>query len=92
MFLSHHLARTVLTCVVTSLLCLGCYQERNESIRLMNQGLQQAKNNKSANAIKFLKQSAETDPTNHRAYFYEGMIRSQKMGESEQAEPAPQSH
>ena len=58
--------------LMTSL--LGCYPERVESIKLMNNGIKEYQSGSSSAAVRYLARSAETDPTNHRALFYRGLI------------------
>ena len=53
---------------------LGCHQERNQSIRLMNAGVKLAQEGRSEEALSRFRDAAEADPTNHRAYFNEGII------------------
>ena len=72
--------------LLISLSFLGCHQERNESIRLMNKGLQSAKQDKYTKALDFLDQSANADPTNHRAFYYSGQIFAQRLGDPKNAE------
>ena len=57
-----------------SLTLSACYPERVESIKLMNQGIKEYKSGSSSAAIRLLARSADTDPTNHRALFYRGLI------------------
>ena len=52
----------------------ACYPERVESIKLMNQGIKEYNGGSSSAAVRLLARSAETDPTNHRALFYRGLI------------------
>ena len=53
---------------------LGCYPERVESIKLMNAGIKKHNSGSSTAAVRLLARSAETDPTNHKALFYQGLI------------------
>jgi tetratricopeptide (TPR) repeat protein len=64
----------------------GCHQERNESIRLMNAGLAKFKREKPFQAMDLLGRAGEVDPTNHRAFYYQGLIQSQKLGNLPKAE------
>lgn len=64
----------------------GCNQERNESIRLMNQGLQLFKRDRLTDALSKLAQAADVDPTNDRAFFYQGLLYEQKLDKFKQAE------
>ena len=63
------------------LLATGCNQHRNESIRLMNQGIAAAKRDKATAAVDFLGQATLKDPKNHKAFFYKGLVQYQKLGE-----------
>lgn len=65
---------------------LGCNQERNESIRLMNQGLQAFKRDRLTDALEMLGQASDVDPTNDRAFFYQGLLYEQKLGKFGKAE------
>ena len=67
--------------LVVSGLSTGCNQERNESIRLMNEGLKLYRHDRLVKAVDRLAQAASVDPTNDKALFYEGMVRYQKLGE-----------
>ena len=69
-----------------AIIMVGCHQERNESIRLMNKGLERAKQDKLSQAVDFLQKAAEADPTNHRALYYTGLIYGQKYGDAAKAE------
>ena len=68
---------------VVSIALAGCYQERNDSIRLMNQGLSQAKRGSVSQGLKTLAEAAKVDPTNHRALYYQGMLYVKRSGEFE---------
>lgn len=75
-FLFHKGSRIALI-VGTVLLIMflsGCYPERVESIKLMNNGIKEYQSGNSSVAVRFLARSAEVDPTNHRALFYRGLI------------------
>ena len=64
-----------LGCLLGSALSLsGCYPERVESVRLMNQGIQLYNAGQKSDAVKVLERAGEIDATNHRAMFYQGMI------------------
>lgn len=52
----------------------ACYPDRVESIKLMNQGIKEYKSGSSSAAVRLLARSSETDPSNHRALFYRGLI------------------
>ena len=67
-------------------LVVGCNQERNESIRLMNQGLQLFKQDRLTDALSKLGQAADVDPTNDRAFFYQGLLYEQKLDKFKSAE------
>lgn len=63
--------------VILVLVCIGlagCYPERVESIKLMNAGIKKHNSGSSTAAVRLLARSAETDPSNHRALFYRGLI------------------
>lgn len=64
----------------------GCNQERNESIRLMNDGLQLFKRDRLSDALTKLAQAADVDPTNDRAFFYQGLLYEQKLAKYKSAE------
>lgn len=64
----------------------ACNQERNESIRLMNEGIRLYRNQRVDRAAKLLADAVKTDPTNDRAHYFEGMIRFQKFGDAPKAE------
>ena len=71
-------------CLSLSLFLLfGCYQARNESIRLMSEGLKVAKGGSISSGLKLLAKAAEVDPTNHRALYYQGMLSVKRLGEME---------
>lgn len=55
-------------------LLVGCTQERNKSIELMNRGVEAGRQKLFERAITELKQAAATDPTNHLAHFNLGMV------------------
>lgn len=59
---------------------VGCNQERNESIRHMNRGLELYNRKKVGEAIDELKLATESDPKNDRAFFYQGLIQYQRTG------------
>jgi tetratricopeptide (TPR) repeat protein len=63
----------------------GCHEARNESIRLMNEGLQLVKRDRAVDAVKQFARAGETDPTNDRAFYYQGMVMGQKLGEHDKA-------
>lgn len=65
---------------------VGCNQERNESIRLMNQGLQLFKQDRLTDSLSKLGQAASVDPTNDRAFFYQGLLYEQKLDKFRSAE------
>ncbi len=62
-------------------LLVGCNQDRNESIRLMNKGIMAFKANKLSAAVDLLGQATLKDPKNHRAFYYRGLVEYQKLGE-----------
>jgi tetratricopeptide (TPR) repeat protein len=64
----------------------GCNQERNESIRLMNEGIKLYRSQKVHKAVATLAEAVKADPTNDRAIYFEGMIRYQKLGQVEPGE------
>ncbi len=63
----------------------GCNQERNESIRLMNKGIAYYKRDKIVEAIDHFAQAAQVDPSNDRAFFYQGLLQYQKRGDFDDA-------
>lgn len=65
---------------------VGCNQERNESIRLMNDGLKLVKRDRLSDALSKLGQAADVDPTNDRAFFYQGLLYEQKLDKFKSAE------
>ena len=67
-------------------LCASCNQERNESIRLMNRGLEYVERGDMGKAVTFLDKASQADETNDRAFFYLGMIQYQKLGLVDKAE------
>ena len=70
-------SRTMGICVILIIFGLGlngCYPERVESIKLMNQGIKEYRSGSSSAAVRLLARSAEADRTNHRALFYRGLI------------------
>lgn len=78
----------LLTSLILLSACLSlnaCYPERVESIKLMNDGIKAYRSGQSTTAIRLLARSAETDPTNHRALFYRGLILND-MGRTEERE------
>ena len=66
-------------------LLAGCYQDRNESIKLMNQGRDLYKGGNPTAAVNSLKEAYSVDPTNHRAMYFEGMILVQGIAKSTEA-------
>ena len=60
------------------LMIFGCYQERNESIRLMNAGVKYSLEGRDESAISKFEQAGKVDPTNHRAYFNLGVVHQKK--------------
>ena len=52
---------------------VGCYQDRNDSIKLMNDGIALIKSGNTTDGLRALKKAYEVDPTNHRAMYFEGM-------------------
>ena len=69
---------------------VGCHQERNESIRLMNAGVKLAQEGQAESALDQLVRASTVDPTNHRAFFNQGIIL-QKRKRFEEAKKAFQS-
>lgn len=70
---------SILVLVATA--AIGCNQERNESIRLMNQGIKYYQMKKLSQAVDFFGQASLKDPKNHAALFYKGLIEYSKLGE-----------
>ena len=83
-----HITRVMFAGFIFALMLptMGCHQERNDSIRLMNEGLSLFKREKAYKALDLLGQAAEVDPTNHRAFYYQGLINLQKVGNPAKAE------
>ena len=80
---------SVLSCFIAlPLVILGCNQERNESIRLMNKGLQLIKREKLTEGLALLGNAADVDPTNDRAFYYQGLVFEQKLANFQKAEAA----
>ena len=59
---------------VLCLALLGCNQERNKSIELMNHGVEMARQKLYDRAVADLKQAVTIDPSNHLAYFNLGIV------------------
>ena len=74
---------TILFLTCTTL--LACYPERVESIKLMNEGIKKHNSGRSPAAVRLLARSAETDPSNHRALYYRGLILND-LGRTEERE------
>lgn len=79
------LTRCVLACFAL-LALLGCNRERNESIRLMNQGLAQYRAQRLSEAVGLLNEAARLDPSNDRAFLFLGMIQYQRFSDLPAAE------
>ena len=69
-----------ITVGINFFLLLGCHPERSESLRLMNEGISYFNAGNIQKAIVRLKQAGRVDPTNDRAFFYQGDILNQ-MGD-----------
>lgn len=67
-------------------LVVGCNQERNQSIRLMNEGLQLFQRDRLTDALSKLGEAADVDPSNDRAFFYQGLLYEQKLDKFGRAE------
>jgi superkiller protein 3 len=52
----------------------GCNLERNESIQVMNEGIELYKKGHTELALERLDKATKTDPTNAQAWFYWGMV------------------
>lgn len=52
----------------------GCYENRNKSIQLMNEGVELGKQKLYGTGVPKLKQATEVDPTNHLAWFNLGIL------------------
>jgi tetratricopeptide (TPR) repeat protein len=52
----------------------GCHPERAESIKLMNDGIKAFRGGNSISAIRSLELAGDVDPSNDRAFFYQGII------------------
>ena len=59
---------------VLPILGSGCYENRNKSIELMNEGVEAGRQKLYDTAVRKLKLAAETDPTNYKAWSNLGMI------------------
>ena len=70
------LARLALTALLAapSLTLSACHPERAESIKLMNEGIKSFRAGGSSAAIRSLEMAGDVDPTNDRAFFYQGII------------------
>src|SRR5690349_7119116 len=55
-------------------LVAGCYQERNKSIELMNQGVEAGRQKLYDSAVRDLKQAIAVDQTNAAAHYNLGII------------------
>ena len=66
--------KTVLSIVTVAVMLAGCYQERNKSIELMNQGVEMARQKLYDSAIRDLKQAVTVDPANAAAYYNLGLV------------------
>src|SRR5215831_8561321 len=63
--------------LVTVGICLvaaGCFQERNKSIEMMNQGVEAGRQKLYDTAVNKLKQATTIDPTNAAAYYNLGLV------------------
>ena len=60
--------------VATPMVSAGCYENRNKSIELMNEGVEAGRQKLYDTAVRKLKLSAETDPTNVKAWANLGAI------------------
>ena len=76
----------VLVLIGLGSLISGCHPERSESLRLMNKGIQAFNSGHSQKAVKYLKRAGRADPTNDRAFFYQGDILNQMGMRSENPE------
>ncbi len=65
---------STLSALICALSTFGCYPERVESIKLMNNGIKEYRGGSSSAAIRHLARAAEVDSSNHRALFYRGLI------------------
>jgi tetratricopeptide (TPR) repeat protein len=52
----------------------GCYENRNKSIEFMNRGVEMGRQKLYDSAVRDLKLAAETDPSNHLAWFNLGIV------------------
>lgn len=82
------LRSVMLLLLATVPLTAGCNQERNESIRLMNKGIELYKRDKLTEALEHFAQAAEKDPANDRAYFYQGLVEYKRIGNLPKGEAA----
>ena len=89
----HKRGHDVISRLVTLTMCLcvsgtmvsGCYPERVDSVKLMNEGIKLYQSGKRRPALRVLERSAQRDPTNHRAPFYRGLVFNE-MGLADQDE------
>ena len=89
----HRHERDVMTRLVIAMVCVcvgglmlnGCYPERVDSVKLMNEGIKLYQSGKRLPALRVLERSAQRDPTNHRAPFYRGLVFNE-MGLADQDE------
>lgn len=52
----------------------GCFEQRNKSIELMNQGVEAGRQKLFDSAVRNLKAATETDPSNHLAFYNLGAV------------------
>ena len=64
---------------------MGCQLSRNESIKLMNAGLRAERSGLMSAAIERLKEATAVDPTNDRAYYFQGIIYRHRLQRPEAA-------
>ncbi len=73
----HFLARLTLAAALVAPVSLalgGCHPERAESIKLMNDGIKAFRAGNTISAIRSLEMAGDVDPSNDRAFFYQGII------------------
>lgn len=75
----------ILLTTLTSFSLFGCYPERVESIRLMNEGIKHYNSGELSTAVRKLELSSERDPTNHRSLFYQGLILNDRGRQEEES-------
>ena len=78
--------RWAMVCFVVVALVAACNQARNESIRLMNRGLEAYQRGDIGTAVQLLEDASKADETHDRVFYYLGLIQFQKMELLDRAE------